>query len=554
MSKWSKVRALAHHVRALGAFTFAASAIDSSYKEEGCASHYTDEALAARAALQREPAIAAAITRWWQAVLRADGAAEEGGGGGEWELRKESFLALSVRMQKALLRDFDHGDAVLEAKADWANDVGCLGDEAGAVHTMTRQQFRASLFELADLWCETAAAVEYVAFFDQLLHAISSGDGNGTWRRESDIAFAEMEGGFIAEHSPMHCTGVAELEESALAAARDLNGGGGGGGGVERGLAALRREGMSDWFLSASTKASSMKDVAAAAAATLGARVVGTQKATRVFMRAAGEAAKEEGGEGGGGGGGGGGDQAAATAAAAETVAAEASAAKATATALAATAAAATAAATAGVVTTAHMPLLPANMSLWRDVPAPTLAPPSPPAKPSGGPSYAYIARKRRRRRQRLPTLRQGATRQQGRRALVSETEPWWCELSQEQQAVQAALQAQREQAVRARGFTVRARGNARKILQQNSLRVERNAAAWEQQHALGEEALLRRMRLDAVLAPQLEAQTEIELELRQMQRHRCQPLFRPQQRLPPFQHPQRRAKQKQPYAVVGSW
>ena len=163
-SKWSKVRALAHHVRALGTFTFAASAIDSSYKEDGCASHYTDEALAARAALQREPAIAAAITRWWQAVLRADGGAEEEEG--EGELRKEAFLALSVRMQKALLRDFDHDDAVQEAEADWVNDVGCPGDVAGAVHTMTRLQFRASLFELADLWCETAQAVEYVAFGD----------------------------------------------------------------------------------------------------------------------------------------------------------------------------------------------------------------------------------------------------------------------------------------------------------------------------------------------------------------------------------------------------
>ena len=179
-SKWGKVRLLVK----LGAFTF--NDKSRAYKLEGDQSLYTEDKLAERARIKDDAELAERVRKWWSMMAVTP----------QGELPKDAYVTLSIKLQKAILRDFDHAEAAAEALLDWEADVG--GAHMG---TMSFEQFHDSMFELADHWCETVERAEYLAFFDQLLHAIVV-DVNAqhmSFKDESDI---HLEGRF-AEASPL---------------------------------------------------------------------------------------------------------------------------------------------------------------------------------------------------------------------------------------------------------------------------------------------------------------------------------------------------------------
>ena len=61
---------------------------------------------------------------------------------------------MHMKMQRAMVDDYDEFSATLEAKDDWRNDVG---DATG----MDKEQFKRSIFQLADIWVEEIDAKEY---------------------------------------------------------------------------------------------------------------------------------------------------------------------------------------------------------------------------------------------------------------------------------------------------------------------------------------------------------------------------------------------------------
>ena len=96
-----------------------------------------------------------ALDRWWSVLpSKTD----------EGRLTREQYLLLNFRIQKALDRRFVGPDAGT-ASDDWLWDVGEAAAAAGE-QSMSRRVFLSAMFELADVWCETVLADEYIDFLD----------------------------------------------------------------------------------------------------------------------------------------------------------------------------------------------------------------------------------------------------------------------------------------------------------------------------------------------------------------------------------------------------
>eukprot|EP00936_MAST-01D_sp_MAST-1D-sp1_P001369 g1369.t1 len=130
----------------------------SAYKTEGDPTWDHPENLEKRKQLMTHPDVTSVIDRFWGIL---DMLKDSTG-----HLKKSSYLVLNFKLQKALLSDFDPDDARKGALIDWEEDVG-PGRE-----TMTGEEFFTSMFELADMWCESIDPSEYVFFLENSLESV----------------------------------------------------------------------------------------------------------------------------------------------------------------------------------------------------------------------------------------------------------------------------------------------------------------------------------------------------------------------------------------------
>jgi hypothetical protein len=127
-------------------------------REQGDEDMYTIESLIERAVLQKDTGIRDSIEQMWE----LPGMFKEGG----VFLIMESYIEFNMALHKALVPDISYEEAMDAADQDWEKD-------SGGRDTMTHKQFNLAVFELADLWCHSIDAEEYVDFLGTLLRAIT---------------------------------------------------------------------------------------------------------------------------------------------------------------------------------------------------------------------------------------------------------------------------------------------------------------------------------------------------------------------------------------------
>merc|ERR1711871_884928 len=79
------------------------------------------------------------------------------------QLTREAYVKFIATLNKVLVPDIQWEEAMGQAENDWAQDTSEGQD------TMSFDQFHSSMFELADMWCETIDAEEYTHFLRNLL-------------------------------------------------------------------------------------------------------------------------------------------------------------------------------------------------------------------------------------------------------------------------------------------------------------------------------------------------------------------------------------------------
>ena len=198
-AQWSKLK-----FAVKTAFVFRRS---KAFKQEGDELMYTAPLMEKRKALQSHPVIADQIRKFWQVI---DMLKDKDG-----RLTKHAYIELNVKLQKAMVADFDLTEAKRDAEMDWRHDAGHLGPS----DAMTETDFHASMFELADHWTDGVDASEYDSFFGSVLDAIvqdvNAHSEEWRWKPTEDILPSKR---FL-------------MHEPDGAAAAGGGGGGGGGGG-----------------------------------------------------------------------------------------------------------------------------------------------------------------------------------------------------------------------------------------------------------------------------------------------------------------------------------
>jgi hypothetical protein len=122
---------------------------------------YTIQHLIERANLRRDRRIGAVVRDMWEV---GDMKKERG------ELTRDAYRHFICMLHKALIPDISREEADAAAAHDWEHD-------SGGRRTMTYTQFHSSMFELADMWCESIDAEEYAQFLTKLVNTMVIMDG-----------------------------------------------------------------------------------------------------------------------------------------------------------------------------------------------------------------------------------------------------------------------------------------------------------------------------------------------------------------------------------------
>jgi hypothetical protein len=223
------------------------------YKTEGDPAMMTAAMLAARRGLKMSGAINAQIQRFWGVVdLLKDPTSGE--------LTRASYCALNVKIQKAMVSDFVAEEAERDARTDWSQDMRRLRAVRGQgapdeTTTMGFDDFRESMFELADLWCDDVQEGSYVGFLQEVLGAVAkdiSGGGGGGGGGAEEVEVLQLrptdEIGQVATLAEGMSDEEEEMEEEGMEdedtlSPLDRGGGGGGSGGSGGGLGEVGQRG-----------------------------------------------------------------------------------------------------------------------------------------------------------------------------------------------------------------------------------------------------------------------------------------------------------------------
>jgi len=108
-----------------------------------------------RERLRQSAQIKRVVDRFWTAV---DMIKDPDSG----KVTRDSYIELNVKLQKAMISDFDEDVAYRDARIDWDKDIigrkrargeeGADAASAATTCTMSFVDFNDSMFELVDLW------------------------------------------------------------------------------------------------------------------------------------------------------------------------------------------------------------------------------------------------------------------------------------------------------------------------------------------------------------------------------------------------------------------
>jgi hypothetical protein len=119
--------------------------------QQGDLDLYTPDVLIKRHALRVDPGIVAETTKAWDISEVASCRDVKG------HLLQRGFVQLLACFHAILMGTDDIQSSEKAAAEEWTKDTG-------GMDYMTYKQFHRSLFEVADLWCETIELQEYVDF------------------------------------------------------------------------------------------------------------------------------------------------------------------------------------------------------------------------------------------------------------------------------------------------------------------------------------------------------------------------------------------------------
>lgn len=142
-------------------------------EKQGDLSHYDEATMAKRLKIEGAPQFQKPCKTLW-ALVSHDGI----------QLRKGAYKEMIGRFNRVV--HADPGNAERAAEADWSSD-------AGAKQFLLYEQFVHSMWELCDIWTETAEWPEYVALIERLILAttLSRFDGTLYWRDKERVTFDE---------------------------------------------------------------------------------------------------------------------------------------------------------------------------------------------------------------------------------------------------------------------------------------------------------------------------------------------------------------------------
>lgn len=127
-------------------------------RSQGNLEFYTHENLLKRQNARHAPETVAVLEEWWRTI---EGLKDERG-----YLLQTEFVAIAVKIQKALDEKYDGDKAIAFAESDWEHDSKGKG-------YIDKETFFESVFEIADLWTDTVHERDYVNMLRALLCAIS---------------------------------------------------------------------------------------------------------------------------------------------------------------------------------------------------------------------------------------------------------------------------------------------------------------------------------------------------------------------------------------------
>ena len=198
MNRWKKAKLLTGVVHAFQR--------SRAYLSEGDDTMNSADNLRRRAALREDPQLRQLLLKFWSVIdLLKDPVTGH--------LLKSGFISLNIKLQRALLHDFDEEEAARHARLDFATDVGEHRTDC------TKEEFLDGLFQLVDLWCETTDVAEYLHFLTKSLEAIVREDISAeqlSFKKDEDIAPGSGFGDFSGSSESGVSTGVAAERRRSL--------------------------------------------------------------------------------------------------------------------------------------------------------------------------------------------------------------------------------------------------------------------------------------------------------------------------------------------------
>jgi hypothetical protein len=131
------------------------------YYQQGNLQMYTSENIRRRLALKQDPKIQQVINQWWSATVKVKN---------KPHISKRTYMSLGMAVYTVMMPASTGKtleDARRSTEEDWVQDT-----RGSHIQAMDYKQFYTSIFQLADIWCESIDLNEYVMFLTSLFDAV----------------------------------------------------------------------------------------------------------------------------------------------------------------------------------------------------------------------------------------------------------------------------------------------------------------------------------------------------------------------------------------------
>ena len=129
------------------------------YWQQGSDTFESEDMVALRAALKKDPRVTAELAKFWSVYEKEDG-----------KITKAEYLKVHIKYTLALIPDILPDDARQAGEEDWASDMAGYKSGAGS---MDMAQLYSCLFELADMWVNSVDGAEYASFLSKLFRRVT---------------------------------------------------------------------------------------------------------------------------------------------------------------------------------------------------------------------------------------------------------------------------------------------------------------------------------------------------------------------------------------------